>query len=353
MKFHFCFQKYIFWLGLTKHVILQVFLDSGKHKGLFGLAMVIFGWTAKYKPWLDKSLSDIFPNRWAKRLSSETKCKWKIIPHYYLENVGKELIFECNYDCKFLDTSHYPPFYKTVLSAWQEVNAAIQKEHQSIHNEFIWNNKHIVANNKSLYIKSWHEAGVTKIKDLVKDKSFLTYNKFLNIYKVKTIFLQYHALVGAVPNKWKKTVKRQSNNDEASNFNPPHKLLQKLSTKTAYNILISTQIELPTAQSKILNSDKVTKENLPLYYSMPFVVTTETKLSIFQYKIIHDILPTNSLLFKMKIIDTTKCPLCQDQIHDIRHMFVKCPFAITFWHHFHKWNTFDDDLKRSLAPTEI
>ena len=263
MKFHFCFQKYIFWLGLTKHVILQVFLDSGKHHGLFGLAMVIFGWTAKYKPWLDKSFSDIFPNRWAKRLSSETKCEWQIIPHYYLENVGKELIFECNDDCKFLDTSHYPPFYKTVLSAWQEVNAAIQKENQSIHNEFIWNNKHIVLNNKSLYIKSWHEAGVTKIKDLVKDKSFLTYNKFLNIYKVKTLFLQYHALVGAIPNKWKKTVKRQSNNDEASNFNPPHKLLQKLSTKTAYNILISTQIEPPTAQSKILNSDKVSEENLP------------------------------------------------------------------------------------------
>ena len=237
---------------------------------------------------------------WAKQLNSETKCEWQIIPHYYLENVGSELIFECNYDCKLLDTSHYPPFYKTVLSAWQEVNAAIQKENQSIHNDFIWNNKHIVVNNKSLYIKSWHEAGVTKIKDLVKDKSFLTYNKFLNICKVKTHFLQYHALVGAIPNKWEKTVKRQSNNDEASDFNPSHKPLQKLSTKTAYNILISTQIEPATAQSKILNSDKVTKENIPLYYSMPFVVTTETKLSTFQYKIIHDILPTTHFYLKRK-----------------------------------------------------
>ena len=77
---------------------------------------------------------------------------------------------ECNYDCKFLDTSHYPPFYRTVLSEWQEVNAAIQKENQSIHNEFIWNNKHIVVNNKSLYIKPWYEAGVTKIKNLVENE---------------------------------------------------------------------------------------------------------------------------------------------------------------------------------------
>ena len=86
---------------------------------------------------------------------------------------------------------------------------------------------------------------------------------------------------------------------------------------------------------------------------MPFVATTETKLSIFQYKMIHDIFPTNSLLFKMKITDTTKCPLCQDQIHDIRHLFVKCPFVNMFCHHFHKWYTFNDDLKRSLTPTEI
>ena len=100
---------------------------------------------------------------WAKRSSSD------IIPHYYLENVGSELIFECN--CKLLDTSHYPPFKKAVLSAWQEVNAAIRKENQSIYDEFIWNNKNVV-NNKSLYIKSWHEAGVTKIKDLVKDNPF-------------------------------------------------------------------------------------------------------------------------------------------------------------------------------------
>ena len=34
-------------------------------------------------------------------------------------------------------------------------------------------------------------------------------------------------------------------------------------------------------------------------------------------------------------------------------MFVKCSFVITFWHHFHKWYTFDDDLKRGLTPTEI
>ena len=155
------------------------------------------------------------------------------------------------------------------------------------------------------------------------------------------------------PTNGKKTVKHQCNNDETSDFNTRQKVLQKLSTKTAHNTLISTQIESPTAQSKIPSSDNVSKESLPLYYSLPFAVTTETRLSIFQYTIIHDILPTNSLSFKMKIPGTKKCPLCQDQIHDIRHLFVKCPFVNTSWHHFHKWFTFDNDLKRSVTPTEI
>ena len=45
--------------------------------------------------------------------------------------------------------------------------------------------------------------------------------------------------------------------------------------------------------------------------------------------------------------------LVEDEVHDIRYMFIKCPFVNTFWHHYHKWYTFDDDLKQSLTPTEI
>jgi hypothetical protein len=36
---------------------------------------------------------------------------------------------------------------------------------------------------------------------------------------------------------------------------------------------------------------------------LPFKITKETKLSIFQYKIIHNILPHGVLLHKMKLIN--------------------------------------------------
>ena len=40
-------------------------------------------------------------------------------------------------------------------------------------------------------------------------------------------------------------------------------------------------------------------------------ITIETKLQIFQYKIIHNILPTKFSLFRMNLCDSETCHLCK------------------------------------------
>ena len=42
-------------------------------------------------------------------------------------------------------------------------------------------------------------------------------------------------------------------------------------------------------------------------YSIPFKVTKDTRLAIFQFKIIHHILPTNATLFRDLIILSEQC----------------------------------------------
>ena len=56
---------------------------------------------------------------------------------------------------------------------------------------------------------------------------------------------------------------------------------------------------------------------------LPVKITKETKLIIFQYKIIHNILPHRALLHKMKIVNS---PLCihSDSIETLSHMLVNC-----------------------------
>ena len=82
----------------------------------------------------------------AERLCTEINNDWKHVPKHYLKSVGKELVFSCNYDPKLIATIYCPPFYKTMLHAWQEIREIVPIENPDIKDEIIWNNKFITVN---------------------------------------------------------------------------------------------------------------------------------------------------------------------------------------------------------------
>ena len=63
-------------------------------------------------------------------------------------------------------------------------------------------------------------------------------------------------------------------------------------------------------------------------YLLPFKVTKEVKLSMFQFKIIYNILCTKSLLFKMKKEASPRCPFCPAD-HTVIHLFTECAQAMS------------------------
>ena len=69
---------------------------------------------------------------------------------------------------------------------------------------------------------------------------------------------------------------------------------------------------------------------------LPFNITKETKLSIFQYKIIHNILPRGVLLNKMKIVNSPLCIHC-DSLETLSHMLVNCIVIQKFWVQVISW----------------
>ena len=54
----------------------------------------------------------------------------------------------------------------------------------------------------SVYYKQWHEAGITKVSDIFKGDSFLTFNGFVSTFQLKANFLKYYGLCHAIPQKW-------------------------------------------------------------------------------------------------------------------------------------------------------
>ena len=70
---------------------------------------------------------------------------------------------------------------------------------------------------------------------------------------------------------------------------------------------------------------------------LPFQILREPKLIIFQFKIIHNILPTQSSLFRAGIKDRDICPLCNSKSQSFSHMLFTCHTSSTFWNQFRHW----------------
>ena len=63
--------------------------------------------------------------------------------------------------------------------------------------------------------------------------------------------------------------------------------------------MINQQKCPPTAEKRLIECGFDTQKRHSVF-SLPFRVTKEVKLSVFQYKIVHNILYTNNILYKIR-----------------------------------------------------
>ena len=73
--------------------------------------------------------------------------------------------------------------------------------------------------------------------------------------------------------------------------------VNSLRTSSIYSSLLNTVFVPPTAETKILRHG-FTENTIKNVYLMPFKVTNEVKIIMFQYKVIHNVLPTRATLYR-------------------------------------------------------
>ena len=116
----------------------------------------------------------------------------------------------------------------------------------------------------------------------------------------------------------------------------PKKHLTRYTTGAIYSTILTDTFEPPTSQSKILRHG-FTEKTLDKVYQLPFKITKEVKLVMFQYKIIHNILPTQVSLHHDGIAESDVCPLCKNERQTLYHLFVLCTEVHSFWNTFQNW----------------
>ena len=114
-----------------------------------------------------------------KRFIEDYNSPQKSVLETFLGDTGGKSILCCNFDTRKLPI-YLPDFYKECLDAWSYVSTTNVVSCHDVVNQTIWNNKLILIENKSCYIKPLVVHGIVKIGDLISDNGwFLESEKLL------------------------------------------------------------------------------------------------------------------------------------------------------------------------------
>ena len=88
-------------------------------------------------------------------------------------------------------------------------------------------------------------------------------------------------------------------------------------------------------------------------FTLPRKTTIDSQTRIFQYKILHRILPTNDLLHKYNLRDNPMCEQCPVTIDTLEHTFHLCPRIKQVWYDMADWLFPEIDLFQYINAENI
>ena len=89
-------------------------------------------------------------------------------------------------------------------------------------------------------------------------------------------------------------------------------------------IIVWTIFCIPTVQTHWNKQLNITPEQWKKIYTLPYLTTKDTYLRWLQYRILHNILPTNWYLVKIQVCESNKCLNCKNDKETIDFLFWHC-----------------------------
>ena len=98
--------------------------------------------------------------------------------------------------------------------------------------------------------------------------------------------------------------------------------LNKLTSKQLYLILVEANTVKPTAQDYFENLFETSQFKRKNIYFLIRNTTLDTKARMFQYKVLHNILYANKMLFKFGKVTSPRCSFCKFHNETVMHLFM-------------------------------
>ena len=270
--------------------------------------------------------------KWIQKYFVEKEKYWKLTMRELIGKQNLNVFLSSN----FTIPPNISPFYTDLLKYWKEIKFEQLDSSDDILDQYLWYNKAISINRKSIFSKHFIDKGIVQLKHIVnKEGVFKTFEDLIAEFEInKKYVMLYRGIVNAIPTVWTNKIRGKSSNNFSSqcfiNLNNNKVDIIDAKYDKIYSHLVFKKHEKSKACLKYTNKFGIDEEEWKTIYLMASKVGVSNKAKENQYKIMHDYVPTNKLLFKMKIIDSPRCNFCNLYVQDTYHLFFDCLIVKTF-----------------------
>ena len=228
-------------------------------------------------------------------------------------------------------------FYKSLFQQWSFTFNSDLKAASCIASQQLWYNRFITVNNKTVFFPKWSKSKLNFIGQLFDDKKLKPWNELRKEFSLaNTDHFKYMQLCNAIPSSWKTYILIDSGNTHGLVVYEPHIVINqtvhhifKLKAKFLYNLLLGKMECRPTAQRYFSNLFMLLDDfDWTKIYDLP---RKTTRLRVFQYSILNNVLYLNEKLFHFGLVYSGKCSFCLVSNETPIHIFSECPIVKELW----------------------
>ena len=267
---------------------------------------------------------------WIRKLYDDSFHEWKFIPLYLIEkSFGTSFKYRSNLLFKSKKTKFFPSFYREIILNRKKHLAMMTEISSCISSQYLWYNKSIQVDNVSIYFLPFSEKSINYILKIFSDngsiKKWHDFKKEYNLHESSDF--KWLELVDSITERWKFAVKE--NFENATNLIIRHyhlrvMTLDKLTSIKTYSILISKDQNKPSSHIYFKNLFNDYNIDWTAIYMLPRLVTYNTYMRSFQYKILNNVLFLNKKLHTFGIRPSPLCSFCNLYDETPLHIFYDC-----------------------------
>ena len=240
---------------------------------------------------------------WLQRLYNDNFHEWKIIPLRYISlYLGKDFKFHSSLEITVNILDNFPSYYKNIIQCWIKNFSKSPTTPSAIASQYLWFNSNIKVDKKVVFYKEFSDNQINYLTDLFdlrgKKKSWIDLAIEFNLDN--KLFFKWCQLIHALPKSWKTTIADDQGQYRSIVFLNHHLLkdrqiysIEKLNSKELYSLSISLKNTIPSSRKYFENLFPGTSIVWKDVYRLPRLVTVNSTLRMFHFKILNNILYLN------------------------------------------------------------